>query len=161
MNETVSWLIRVESTASNLYAEAALLFREDKAFSQFLSTMAIEEKDHEKLLQELSALIPDNHIKKVSFLADDDFRSKVEAPLRRAWVLMKNGKLTKSAMIDVVVEAEYSEWNELFIYVIDYFNATGDQLKKAVFEVDEHRAHIQDYFSSFRIVFLISETAMI
>ena len=119
MNETVSWLIKVESTASNLYAEAALLFREDRAFSQFLSTMAIEEMGHEKLLHEVSALIPDNKLKDVCFLADADFRRKIEAPFKRAWVLMKNDKLTKAEMLDVVVEAEFSEWNELFIYVID------------------------------------------
>ena len=148
MNETVSWLIRVESTASNLYAEAAILFREDKAFSHFLSTMALEEKDHEELLQKVSVLIPDNQIKKASFFVDDDFRRKVEAPFKRAWVLMKNGKLTKSEMIDVVAEAEFSEWNELFLYVIDRLNATGSEFKKAVSEVDEHRAHIQDYFTS-------------
>jgi CheY-like chemotaxis protein len=148
MNETVSWLIRVESTASNLYAEAAILFREDKAFSHFLSTMALEEKDHEELLQKVSVLIPDNQIKKASFFVDDDFRRKVEAPFKRAWVLMKNGKLTKSEMIDVVAEAEFSEWNELFLYVIDHLNATGSEFKKAVSEVDEHRAHIQDYFTS-------------
>lgn len=148
MNETVSWLIRVESTASNLYAEAAILFREDKAFSHFLSTMALEEKDHEELLQKVSVLIPDNQIKKASFLVDDDFRRKVEAPFKRAWVLMKNGKLTKSEMIDVVAEAEFSEWNELFLYVIDRLNATGSEFKKAVSDVDEHRAHIQDYFTS-------------
>jgi len=148
MNETVNWLIRVESTASNLYAEAALLFREDKAFSQFLSMMALEEKAHEELLQKASVSIPDNQIKKASFFVDDDFRKKVETPFNRAWVLMKNGKLTKSEMIGVVVEAEFSEWNELFLYVIDHLNATGGEFRKAVSEVDEHRAHIQDYFST-------------
>ena len=35
MNDTISWLIGVEANAANLYAKAALLFREDEDFSQF------------------------------------------------------------------------------------------------------------------------------
>ena len=125
MNETVNWLIGVESTASSLYAEAAILFREDKAFSRFLTSMALDEKEHEQLLQKASAAIPDNQIKKASFFVDDEFRRKVEAPLTRAWELLRNGSLTKAEMIDVIAEAEFSEWNELFIYVIDHLNAVG------------------------------------
>ena len=148
MNETVNWLIGVESTASSLYAEAAILFREDKAFSRFLTSMALDEKEHEQLLRKASAAIPDNQIKKASFFVDDEFRRKVEAPLTPARGLLRNGRLTKAEMIDVIAEAEFSEWNELFIYVIDHLTAVGSEFKKAVSEVDEHRAHIQEFMSS-------------
>jgi CheY-like chemotaxis protein len=148
MNETVSWLIGIEATAADLYAEAAILFREDTGFSQFLSMMSLEEKEHERFLQKVSSSVSDTQIKKATFFVDEGFRRKIEAPFTRAWSLLKKDELTKATMIDVVAEAEFSEWNELFLYVIDCLNAVENEFQKAVSEVDEHRAHIQEYFSS-------------
>jgi len=148
MNETVNWLIGIEATAAGLYAEVAILFREDKSFSQFLSMMALEEKEHERFLHKASSAVSETQIKKACFFVDEEFRRKIEAPFVRAWSLLKKDELTKAAMIDVVAEAEFSEWNELFLYVLDCFNAVGDEFQNAVSEVDEHRAHIQEYFSS-------------
>ena len=148
MNETVNWLIGIEATAAGLYAEVAILFREDKSFSQFLSMMALEEKEHERFLHKASSAVSETQIKKACFFVDEEFRRKIEAPFVRALSLLKKDELTKAAMIDVVAEAEFSEWNELFLYVLDCFNAVGDEFQNAVSEVDEHRAHIQEYFSS-------------
>jgi CheY-like chemotaxis protein len=148
MNETDNWLIGVEATAAALYAEVAVLFREDTDFSQFLSMMALEEKEHERFLQKASSAVSEPQIKKASFFVDEEFRRKVEAPFVRAWSLLKKDELTKADMIDVIAEAEFSEWNELFIYVLDCLNAAGNEFQNAVYEVDEHRTHIQEYFSS-------------
>lgn len=148
MYETVNWLIGVESTASALYAAAAVVFREDKGFSKFLSTLSLEEKEHERLLSKASLSISDAQMKKASFYIDAEFRDKVEAPFSRAWGLLRQGALTKESMIDVVAEAEFSEWNELFLYAIDCLNATGGEFQEAVSEIDRHRVHVQEYIAS-------------
>jgi len=148
MNNIISWLIGLESTAANLYAKAAILFREDELFSQFLSTMAAEEKEHEKLLQKASLSISDIQMKRASFSLDGDFRNKVEAPFNRAWKLLAKGELTKNTMVDILAEAEFSEWNEIFLYVIDSLNMAGDEFNLAVSDVDLHRMHIQEYILS-------------
>jgi CheY-like chemotaxis protein len=148
MKDIISWLIGIEANAANLYAKAAVLFREDEEFSQFLSLMSTEEKEHEQLLQKASVSISDKQMKRASFFLDEGFREKIEAPFARAWQLLRTGELTKEAMIDVLAEAEFSEWNELFLYTIDTLNTVGNEFQKAVSGVDEHRAHIQKYISS-------------
>ena len=148
MKDIISWLIGIEANAANLYAKAAVLFREDGEFSQFLSLMSTEEKEHEELLQKASVSISDKQMKRASFFLDEGFREKIEAPFARAWQLLRTGELTKAAMIDVLAEAEFSEWNELFLYTIDTLNTVGNDFQKAVSGVDEHRAHIQKYISS-------------
>ncbi|NOR49875.1 MAG: response regulator [Desulfuromonadales bacterium] len=148
MKDIISWLIGIEANAANLYAKAAVLFREDEEFSQFLSLMSTEEKEHEELLQKASVSISDKQMKRASFFLDEGFREKIEAPFARAWQLLRTGELTKEAMIDVLAEAEFSEWNELFLYTIDTLNTVDNEFQKAVSGVDEHRAHIQKYISS-------------
>lgn len=147
MNDIISWLIGLEATAANLYAEAAVVFRKDEDFSRFLLLLAVEETEHEKLLQQASSFISDIHMKRASFSLDEGYRRKIEAPFERAWQLLRKGQLTKSAMVDILAEAEFSEWNEIFIYTIDTLNASGDEFQKAVSDIDEHRAQIQTFIS--------------
>jgi len=146
MNEALNWLIRIESIAAKLYAEASATFSDDVPFSQFLIQMSLEESEHEKLLTKAYASV--NQMKKVTFSLDDSFFRKIEAPLVRGFDLLRKGQLTKGAMIDILVEAEFSEWNEAFIYTIDTLNAVGEEYKKAVAEIDEHRIHVNQFISS-------------
>lgn len=148
MNDIIGWLIGIEANAANLYAEVAALFQEDEDFAQFLSLMSVEEKEHERLLQQASLSLSDRQMKRDSFSFDEEFRKKIEAPFARARQLLSSGELTKLAMIDLLAEAEFSEWNELFLYTIDTLNAVGEKFEKASSQVDEHRAHIQQFLSS-------------
>lgn len=148
MHDIVRWLIGVEATAANLYAKAAVVFREDDDFSRFLSIMSVEEKEHEQLLQKASVSISDIQMKTASFSFDGVFRRHVEAPFTRAWQLLRSSELTKSTMVDILAEAEFSEWNEVFLYVIDTLNTVGVEFQKAVSAVDQHRINVQQYIST-------------
>lgn len=148
MHDIVRWLIGVEATASNLYAKAAVVFREDDDFSRFLSIMSVEEKEHEQLLHKASVSISDIQMKTASFSFDGVFRRNVEAPFTRAWQLLRSSELTKSTMVDILAEAEFSEWNEVFLYVIDTLNTVGVEFQKAVSAVDQHRINVQQYIST-------------
>ena len=148
MKEIIPWLIDIESSAAKLYAEAAVAFREDEGFSRFLSLMSAEEKEHEKLLQQARAATSDQEIKSACFYFDDHFRGKIEAPFIRAWRLLKDGELTKAAMIDILAEAEFSEWNELFLYILDALKVLDKDVQKAVSDIDQHRKRIQEFILS-------------
>jgi len=110
--------------------------------------MAGEEKQHEKFLQKASFSISGNEIKRACFYFDEHFRHKVEAPIARAWRLLQDGNLTKDTMVALLVEAEFSEWNELFLYTLDLLKIVDEDLQKAVSDIDQHRAHIQTFISS-------------
>ena len=148
MKATIIWLIEIESSAVNLYAEAAVAFREDEDFSRFLTLMSKEEHEHIKLLQRARDTISDEEITRACFYFDDHFRNKIEAPFIRARRLLKNGDLTKATMIDILAEAEFSEWNELFLYILDALKVLDEDVQKAVSDIDQHRKHIQEFILS-------------
>lgn len=148
MSDIINWLKGIEASAANLYAKAAVAFRDDKDFSRFLSKMAGEEKQHEKFLQQASSSISANEIKRACFNFDEHFRHKVEAPFTRAWRLLQDGNLTKDTMVALLVEAEFSEWNEVFLYTLDLLKIVDEDMQKAVSDVDQHRQHIQEFISS-------------
>jgi len=148
MDSIITWLIGVETSAANLYEEAAIVFRGDEDFSRFLSQMAVEEREHEKLLQKASAAISDSEMKRASFYFGDDFRDKIEAPFSRALRLSKDGTLTKNAMVNVVADAEFSEWNELLLYTLDLLNVLDEEVQQAMLDFKKHRMRAQEYIAS-------------
>ncbi len=148
MKETITWLIDIESSAANLYAEASAVFREDEDFSRFLALMSAEEHEHMKLLQQARESISDREIKRACFYFDDHFRQKIEAPFIQARRFLNDGELTKATMIDILAEAEFSEWNELFLYILDALKVLHEEVQKAVSDIDRHRKHIQEYILS-------------
>jgi CheY-like chemotaxis protein len=148
MSDVISWLIGVESSAAKLYEEAAKVFIEDTGFSRFLSKMAEEERDHEKVLQNASAAISENEMKRASFHFDNDFRIRIEAPFSRAWCLLEEHNLSKDAMVDVIAEAEFSEWNEVLIYTLDILNILDEDMQKFISDINQHRTSAQEYIAS-------------
>jgi CheY-like chemotaxis protein len=148
MDSIITWLIGVETSAANLYEEAAIVFRGDEDFSRFLSQMAVEEREHVKLLQKASAAISDSEMKRASFYFGDDFRDKIEAPFSRALRLSKDGTLTKNAMVNVVADAEFSEWNELLLYTLDLLNVLDEEVQQAMLDFKKHRMRAQEYIAS-------------
>jgi len=148
LKETTTWLIDIESAAADLYAEAAAAFREDEDFSRFLALMSAEEHQHIKLLQQARDTISDKEIKRACFYFDDHFRKKIEAPFIRARRLLEDGELTKITMIDILAEAEFSEWNELFLYILDTLKVLHEDVQRAVADIDQHRKQIQEFILS-------------
>jgi two-component system chemotaxis response regulator CheY len=148
MSNVISWLIGIETTAANLYGTAAVAFRADKDFSRFLSKLAEEERDHEKVLQQASAALSENEMKRASFHFDHDFRNKIESPFSRATGLLKDDALSKNAMLDIIAEAEFSEWNEVLIYTLDILNSVEEDIQKFTSDIDQHRLNAQEYIAS-------------
>ncbi|MEZ4483553.1 MAG: response regulator [Syntrophotaleaceae bacterium] len=149
MADIVDWLAGVEERASALYAKAALAFAADKAFAAFLGLLAEEEAEHLELLSGTAAPIARQAMGEACFSLDESIRRNVEAPLERAHDLLKKGGLTKAAMLGIIAEVEFSEWNEIFLYVVDTLKGHGRELQKAVAEIDHHRHDIENYIASF------------
>lgn len=149
MINIVDWLVGVEERAAAFYKQAAAVFAEDKTFSAFLLHLADEEAEHLELLSGSVDHQTQQVIAGACFLLDENMRRSVEAPFDRAHDLISKGDLTKQAIVGVIAEAEFCEWNEIFLYVIDTIKGQGREVQKAVAEIDQHRKEIETFISSF------------
>jgi len=145
----LDWLVGVEERAAFFYNQAAAVFAEDKSFSAFLLHLATEEAEHFELLSGTIDHQAQQVIAGACLLLDEDMRQSVEAPFNRAHDLISKSELTKQAMAGVIAEAEFSEWNEIFLYVIDILKGQGREFQKAVAEIEQHRKEIETFISSF------------
>lgn len=143
------WLAGIEKRAATFYGQAAAVFAEDKAFSAFLLHLAEEELEHLELLSGPIDHKVQEIIAGACFSFDENTRRSIEAPFDRGHDLMCKGDLTKQAVVGVIAEAEYCEWNEIFLYVVDILKGQGREFQKAVAEIDHHRKEIETFISSF------------
>ena len=149
MINILDWLVGIEERAAGFYEQAAAVFAEDKTFSAFLLHLAAEESEHLELLSGAIDHSAQEIIAGACLSLDDNIRQSVEVPFDRGHELMCKGELTKQAIAGVIVEAEYCEWNEIFLYVIDTLKGQGREFQKAVAEIEQHRKEIETFISSF------------
>lgn len=149
MTEIVDWLARVEERVAALYSQASLAFATDKKFAVFLGSLAEEEAEHLALLTGAAGDVARQAMTGACFVLDETIRQKVEVPLERAQALLRKGGLTKAAMLGIIAELEFCEWNEIFLYVMDTLKGQGRKLQKAVAEIDRHRLDIEVFIASF------------
>jgi CheY-like chemotaxis protein len=147
--DIVDWLAEVEEKASAIYSKAAMVFAADKQFSAFLQNLSEEEAEHHALLSEAAGRMAQEAMAEACFVLDETLRQGVEAPFDRAHALLKKGGLTKAAMLGIIAESEFSEWNEIFLYVMDTLKGQGREFQRAVAEIDQHRLEIEAFITAF------------
>ena len=148
MHDILIWLIGVEQTAADIYEAAADFFAGDENFSRLLMQMSSEEQDHVNLFRRVSSLIAEDEIKRASFYFDAGYRNKIEAPFTRAADLLQEGTLNKTAMLEVLVDAEFSEWNEILLYILDRLNISDVEVHQLLSDIELHRRHVEVYLAS-------------
>jgi CheY-like chemotaxis protein len=147
VNEILFWMIGVENAAANLYSEAAVCFSDDKKLSGFLHHLAVEEREHLKLLRKTMESLPIARLAPAAIYFDDDFRRKIDQPIISAQNALDRGELKSNDIIDIIAEIEFSEWNEAFIYTISASKGLGEDFEKAAAKIDQHRIGIQNFIS--------------
>ena len=142
MQELVRWQQGMERLARDFYAQAAEAYKGDAALYQFLQRLERDEEDHERLMGEVAESLegigePPQSAIKIS----KDMTTRLTAAVRKAHDDLQAGKLSKKELIDCIVATEFSEWNDIFLYIL---NATKEvcrtsQRLAAIIQTHEER----------------------
>ncbi len=147
MKRIVNWLIGIEREAGALYRTAAETFHEDEGLSAFALRLAEEEEGHYELLaQALRHLGRKDQVSPLTL--DDAMKEKIEACLAESKRRLGQGTLTAADFCSVVVELEYSEWNHVFLYVMNALKETDKRYLSAAAKIQDHLKGIEEFFAS-------------
>ncbi len=149
MKDILNWLEGVEQSAADLYRKASEIFSCDSRFSAFLNLLAEEELEHQRLINTAVELMEGKTEQESGIIVDEKIRAKVEAPLEKAKAGLDAGTMTKAAMMESVVEAEFSEWNDIFLYAMETLKGEGRQFQAAASEIVQHRKEIAVFLGRF------------
>jgi CheY-like chemotaxis protein len=147
MKKIIRWLIDKEKKAERCYRNAAVLFSGEKELAGFLRSLAEDEKRHREILTKGSKFIQNTSFRPV-ISVDKETTRKIDIPFKGVEKKMASGSLTKEDLFDCIVTIEYSELNDLFVYVINTLKEWSGDFYASAEEIEEHKKYIEKFFES-------------
>jgi two-component system chemotaxis response regulator CheY len=148
MKEIVDWLIDMEEIAGNLYEAASKQFNDDHTLSTFLRHMAEDEGWHYHIMGSAAEYLRKEKDVKSELAIDSSIKEKIEAPFTRNYEMLLLGTLTKESMINCLIETEYSEWNHIFLYVINTLKQRSREFMYVAARMQHHIEEISEFLES-------------
>ena len=148
MEEIIAWLIGIEEEAARLYKQSADFFSEDQEFAEFVRRLSLDEKKHLEILhvaKELTVWEKESH-EIVSL--DSRTRHEIANNLLLWKKRLTDNSFTKTDLVDLVISLEYSEWNTLFLYVINTLKHVHKEFIPAAARFQRHKKGIEHFLES-------------
>ncbi len=149
MQDLILWLQSVEKMASSIYGEAAVRLAEDPELANFLEQLAEDEKLHFDLLgRALKKCSGLDAFPESAFSIDQDSRQRVEKPLLEAQALIRTGNCDRNELLAIIAQAELSEWNRIFLYVLKTCSEYFKEFQKISAQIQAHEMRIKEFLAS-------------
>lgn len=147
--EISSVLRPLETEARGVYADLADHFVAQPTLSLFLRALSKDEGMHLELLGAADELLREaDDVPKASLqFATEDSRWMIET-LRSLRNRADAGRLSETQLLEGIIDAEFSEWNEVFLYIVAHFRGAAPNFQYFVSVVQQHRRHIEEYLLS-------------
>jgi len=147
MREIIGWLLQIEKVSEEFYRDAASYFS-DKKFNEFLEHFARDEALHFKILADAADAIDAQSKISSAFVIDQEIRNAVEGPFQKNLERLNARRLTELQIIDCVVETEFSEWNDIFTYVVNSIKVIKPQFKSAAAAIQNHLWQVEQFLAT-------------
>lgn len=146
-SNTVDWVKSTEKTAQRFYERAHETFGDDAELATLLKHLAEDEKKHYEMVSVASGLAGKGLEVPQGASIDPELMSGIGTALRLCEKRLEIGRLTKASLIDAIVTIEFSECNEIFLYVITAMKAFPGEFRNAMAEIRRHRNRIKKFLA--------------
>jgi len=147
MREIINWLTGIEDRASKIYEMAASIFQDVVELSNFLRHLSEEEKMHCVYMRKAAELLNNKDSSPIVALTDST-RQEVDDSFLLCEARIKARTLNKKELIDFMVSTEFSEWNTLFLYVINTLKHEHREFIPMVVGIQQHKRSIERFIDS-------------
>jgi CheY-like chemotaxis protein len=145
MRNIARWLAEIERMARDLYQEAAVAIKDDEKLSAFLEGLAREESTHADTMLSAAERLDGKAGLRSPVALDDTTKDNIERPFVRLRQCLSSGKPDAETALDCITEAEFSEWNNFFLFVVNSLKEEGPEFMKAVSEMQGHLRKVRDF----------------
>ena len=147
MKEIIELLIGIEDRAHKIYESAAMQLKDDKEFAGLLWHLAADEKVHYTFMCEAAELVKGTDYPSVVSL-NNEVMQKVGDYFLLCEKRIEAGSLTKENMVDCVVSTEFSEWNNMFLYVVNTLKHSHRQFIPAAVNMQRHKRYVERFLEA-------------
>lgn len=145
MKEMSGWLVNVEEIAMRFYEKAAMRFADDKPLHELLKALEADEKMHFSVVGKANELLEDSGGMKSAVTVDAKTRDTIIEYLQGCEKKLDSGAMTKDELMDAIVAIEYSENNDVFLYLMSAFRNYLKTLLAASTNIKQHKGQIERF----------------
>jgi len=146
MREIVEFIQNLEQLAVSVYKQLSDMFSYDEKISNFLSKMAEDESYHFKAMNRASQYVEEHNIVDKNIIIDEKTRNSIELPLRELQDLTSPGPENEDKLFELLIRAEFSEWNDFFLYIIKSLAKESQDFQKMSSIIQSHEQRIESFF---------------
>lgn len=150
IKEIINWLCGIERRAEEFYKSAALVLqKDDPELSSLVVRLAAEEADHLKCMEEILQCVEGQIEPECVIELDDETRKRIEGYFVNSEESLKAGELTPAKMVEMIVNAEFSEWNDIFLYAVKIAKeSTCNECTSSIAGMQSHKERIKEFIES-------------
>lgn len=142
MKKLVKWLREIEHNANDLYLNAANVFSGDSQFKAFLEHIAEDEAWHYHVMGSAAEYFSSTPPPVPVISVDKETSDKVINFFSDMRERLEKETISKEEFIEKIVEAELSEWNDIFLYVVNILREETNEFKYPVIKIQDHMKKI-------------------
>lgn len=148
MKEIVEFLKNIENRAFEVYSSVADYFSNHVELSEFLSELAKDEKLHFNLMNKAYDVLENLEEEIREHIAlDRETKARIIKPLNDCYELQQKDCLSKKILLENIVEAEFSEWNHIFLYVIGRLKNCSPIFSFAAAKIQAHQERMVKFLA--------------
>jgi CheY-like chemotaxis protein len=136
----------MEHMSGELYKDTVDIFKEDAVFAPFLNHLAEDEAWHFHVMGSAAEYFNHGTPLPSDIILDDAIKARIEEPFRESRWKIEKGTLTKEALLDCIVKTEFSEWNNLFLYVVNSLKGIRREFAYVASKMEQHKKYIERNF---------------
>ncbi len=148
MRDLIEWLIDIEKLAGDFYSDAAEFFSKDDRIYRFLCSAAEDEAMHFHVMGSAKSQLKNITTPKPLISLNGETKHKFETPFLLASEGIKNKSLSFEQLLDCIIETEYSEWNKIFLYVVNTLKKEIGQFYFTAAKMQDHMGRITHFIES-------------
>ena len=138
MKEIIKWLRAVEHLANGAYLDAASFYSDDENFKMFLKQTAEDEAWHYHVMGSAAQYLASEPEFTPVISVDEETSFKITNYFIEIKDGLANQSISRTELIEKIVEVELSEWNDIFIYVINFLKDKTSEFKYPAARIQAH-----------------------
>ena len=148
MKEIINWLREIEHLANEVYEKAASIYADDLKFKRFLELNAEDEAWHYHVMGSASDFL--ESIPKIipAISVNEGENSNIIKSFSEMKVGLEQNTLSKDELIEKIIEVELSEWNDVFLYVVNVLKEKTNEFKYPAARIQSHIKRIEGFLKS-------------
>jgi len=145
MKKLVKWLREIEHNANDLYLNAANVYADDPQLKAFLEHIAEDEAWHYHVMGSAAEFFNSTPPPVPVISVDKETSDKIINFFSDIRERLEKKTISKEEFIEKMVEAELSEWNDIFLYVVNILKEKINEFKYPVIKIQGHIKKIVQY----------------